>query len=101
MKQLSDLFWNASVAELQQGYIYCEHSQEYMCLICGHKSIKGIIYADEATYYEAEKYIQLHIYREQSPLYVKRKRKAGKSIFSHYGNGNCQTCAAVFLYHHS
>lgn len=69
MEQLSDLFWNASIAELQQGYIYCEHSQEYTCLICGHRSIKGIVYADGATYYEAEKYMQLHIYREHSSTF--------------------------------
>jgi len=69
LEQLSDLFWNASVAELQRGYIYCQQSQEYTCLICGHKFIKGIIYSDGVTYFEAEKFMELHIHLEHSSTF--------------------------------
>lgn len=54
-----DFFWNASLAELKQGYIQEEDS--YICLLCGEKIEKGIIYPHESILYEAERYMRIHI----------------------------------------
>lgn len=60
---ISDKFWNASIDELKQGYVYEEHNRNgfYVCLICGEAFEKGVIYKEDNSYYEAEKYTALHI----------------------------------------
>ncbi|MBM7588140.1 hypothetical protein JOC86_004715 [Bacillus pakistanensis] len=55
----SDIFWNASLAELKQGYI--QEKESYICLLCGEKFEKGIIYPHENIFYEAERYMRIHI----------------------------------------
>ncbi|MEE6451178.1 DUF2087 domain-containing protein [Gottfriedia acidiceleris] len=57
-----DVFWNADIEELKQGYI--EEENHYFCLLCSKKIEKGIIYQDSGILYEAEKYMKVHI--EQS-----------------------------------
>ncbi|MEH7452362.1 DUF2087 domain-containing protein [Gottfriedia acidiceleris] len=57
-----DVFWNADIEELKQGYI--EEENHYLCLLCSKKVEKGIIYQDSGILYEAEKYMKVHI--EQS-----------------------------------
>lgn len=64
MEQLSELFWSASIAELQQGYIFSTEEQHYTCLLCGYSADKGIIYPDGGHFYEAEKFMQRHIHQE-------------------------------------
>ena len=54
-----DLFWNASLEELKNGYI--EDEKDYICLLCGKKIEKGIIYPEEGVLYEAKRYISIHI----------------------------------------
>lgn len=56
---ISANFWNASLEELKQGYI--QESDLYICLLCGEKIEKGIIYPHEGIYYEAERYMRAHI----------------------------------------
>ncbi|CAM3999727.1 DUF2087 domain-containing protein [Lederbergia lenta] len=56
---VSDYFWNASIEELKKGYI--QKSDSYMCLLCGEKIEKGIIYTHEDVLYEAERYMRIHI----------------------------------------
>lgn len=55
----SDTFWNASLEELKKGYI--EEEDSYTCLLCGEKIEKGIVYPYENRFYEAERYMQVHI----------------------------------------
>jgi hypothetical protein len=55
----SELFWNASVEELKRGYI--QEKEYYICLLCGKKFEKGIIYPDDGIFYEAERYVRIHI----------------------------------------
>ncbi|WP_400164413.1 DUF2087 domain-containing protein [Brevibacillus sp. TJ4] len=55
----SDLFWNASIEELKQGYI--EQADSYVCLLCGEQVEKGVIYPHAGTLYEAERYMRIHI----------------------------------------
>lgn len=59
---ISEKFWDASIEELKQGYIFetRERSGYYTCLVCGEEFEKGIIYKKEDLYYEAEKYAALH-----------------------------------------
>jgi len=56
---ISDNFWNASLEELKRGYI--QESDSYICLLCGEKIEKGIIYRHDETLYEAERYMRIHI----------------------------------------
>ncbi|ODG93101.1 MULTISPECIES: DUF2087 domain-containing protein [Bacillaceae] len=54
-----DVFWNADIEELKQGYI--EEENHYLCLLCSKRIEKGIIYQDSGILYEAEKYMKVHI----------------------------------------
>lgn len=69
MKDLSDIFWNASVEEIKRGYVYKKESEEFICLICGSSFIKGVVYPDEDAFYEAEKYCKLHIVKEHCSMF--------------------------------
>jgi len=55
----SELFWHASPAEIKNGYI--DTGQEYVCLLCGEKIEKGLVYPGDGIFYEAQRYIQVHI----------------------------------------
>lgn len=57
--ELSDMFWNASLEELERGYL--EEPDDYLCLLCGKKIEKGIVYSGEGVLYEASRYIRVHI----------------------------------------
>jgi len=56
---ISDVFWNASPEELKKGY--AEERDYYICLLCGKKIEKGIIYSGEGILYEAGRYMRVHI----------------------------------------
>lgn len=59
MSQVSELFWNARLDTLKQGYL--EEDDYYICLLCNKRIEKGIIYPHNGFYYEAEKFMRLHI----------------------------------------
>jgi len=61
VKDFSDRFWNCSLNELKNGYIYDELEEEFICLICGAKYSDGTVYQLEDTFYEARKAIKMHI----------------------------------------
>ncbi len=61
MSNLSDLFWQASLDDIKQGYAYQHDSDEYVCLICGRTFQNGVIYPSGGQLYEARKYVVLHI----------------------------------------
>lgn len=56
---ISDLFWNASFEDLKCGYV--QELDHYVCLLCGEKIEKGIIYSVEGVLYEAGRYMRIHI----------------------------------------
>ncbi|MGE7543842.1 MULTISPECIES: DUF2087 domain-containing protein [Sporosarcina] len=64
---LSELFWNATMPELKQGYIL--EKDCYICLLCGKEVEKGIIYPSENILYEAERYMRLHIERTHGSVF--------------------------------
>ncbi|WP_438348201.1 DUF2087 domain-containing protein [Paenibacillus sp. FA6] len=68
MGYLSDLFWNASMEEIKQGYMFEQECEAYVCLICGKRYEKGIIYKEEEVFYEAEKYVRRHIANDHTSM---------------------------------
>lgn len=56
---VSELFWNASFDDLKCGYI--QEEEHYVCLLCGKKIEKGIVYPQEGIFYDAARYMRLHI----------------------------------------
>lgn len=64
---MNDMFWNASLEQLKCGYT--QDDNNYLCLLCGKKIEKGIIYQEDNTLYEAEKYMQVHIEKEHGSVF--------------------------------
>lgn len=54
-----DLITNATLQQLKCGFTQDENN--YICLFCGQRIEKGIIYPLDGVFYEAEKYMGLHI----------------------------------------
>lgn len=52
-------FWNASLEEMKRGYI--QKNEHYECILCGQAYEQGIIYRDQEIFYEAERYMRLHV----------------------------------------
>lgn len=69
MGEISELFWDATVEEIKQGYVYDSESEEYICLICGQRFAKGVVYPAGDVLYQAEKYIQVHIAQEHASVF--------------------------------
>lgn len=69
MKDLSEIFWNASVDEIKRGYVYKAESGEFICLVCGSSFMKGVVYSDAGVFYEAEKFCEIHIRKEHSSMF--------------------------------
>jgi len=65
--EINEFFWEASLEELKQGYI--EKKDAYVCLLCGTKIEKGIIYPDEKLFYEAERFVRIHIERTHQSVF--------------------------------
>lgn len=63
----SDLFWNASQEELKNGYI--EEEDYYICLLCGKKIEKGVIYPEDNNFYEAGRYTRIHIEKAHGSVF--------------------------------
>lgn len=57
----SKLFWNSSVDDICKGYIYDKTSENYICLICGEKFTRGLIFEENGVLMEAEMAIKIHI----------------------------------------
>ncbi len=83
---VSDLFWNASLEEIKNGYI--EEKDYYLCLLCGKKIEKGIIYPQDGTFYEAERYVRVHIEKEHESVfqYLINLDKKSTGLSAHQSN---------------
>ena len=64
---VSDLFWKASAEEMKKGYI--EEVDCHQCLLCGKRIDKGIIYQEEGVFYEAYRYMRLHIEKQHGSVF--------------------------------
>jgi hypothetical protein len=65
--QVSELFWNATMEELRRGYIL--EAEHYICLLCGKKMERGMIYPAEGILYDAERYTRVHIEKEHQSVF--------------------------------
>ena len=66
---IDEKFWNSSIDEMVQGYFYEPKTNSYTCLICGECFEKGVIYQEDNTFYEAEKYMEVHIEKQHSSMF--------------------------------
>jgi len=57
--EVSERFWNASLEELKSGCY--EEGEHYICLLCGQRFEKGVIYSNAGVLYEAGRYVRIHI----------------------------------------
>jgi hypothetical protein len=55
----NELFWNATMEELKNGFISGE--KEYKCIICEEEFQKGRIYEINSAFYDAKKTAETHI----------------------------------------
>jgi hypothetical protein len=69
LSEISELFWNASIEEMKQGYVYDAENEEYICLACGERFEKGRIYVQADALYEAEKFTRLHINNQHTSMF--------------------------------
>ncbi|KAA9021770.1 DUF2087 domain-containing protein [Niallia endozanthoxylica] len=65
--EISEFFWETTLEELKQGYV--EKNNAYVCLLCGMKIEKGIIYPYENMFYEAERFVRIHIERTHQSVF--------------------------------
>lgn len=69
MYRLMERVGDVSLPEVKRGYV--EERQAFRCLICGKVLEKGIIYPYEHAWYEAERFMRVHI------------EHAHESVFAH------------------
>ncbi len=62
-----ELFWNATLEELKCGFTLIGNN--YICLLCGKKTEKGIIYPEGGAFYEAERYMRVHIEKTHQSVF--------------------------------
>lgn len=64
--QINELFWNADMEEMKQGYI--DRKGEYTCIVCGESFTKGRIYPMSETWYDAQKRVELHVKEQHGSM---------------------------------
>lgn len=69
MDILSEGFWNASLQEWKQGYVFDAGTGTYTCLVCGMSFEQGRIYPVEEAFYDAQKAMQHHITDEHDSMF--------------------------------
>ena len=66
--QRNQVMTQASVNDLKRGYVFAAAQDRFHCLCCGFKTEPGQIYRAADAYYDAEKFIRIHIETEQKIL---------------------------------
>lgn len=61
MNGQNDYFWNASLADLKNGYRYDDSKEAYICLICGELFTDGLIYPKDSELMDAKRAVRTHI----------------------------------------
>lgn len=84
--EISNLFWNASMEELKRGYI--GEKDSFTCLLCGERIEKGMVYPYENNFYEAERYMRIHIENTHQSVfhYLLRMDKKLTGLTEHQKN---------------
>ena len=55
------LFWDSSIEDICNGYIYDKLSEDYICLICGERFTRGIIFNEGGVLMDAAMAAKVHI----------------------------------------
>ncbi|PKR76747.1 transcriptional regulator [Halalkalibacillus sediminis] len=63
------MFWNSTVEELSQGYIYDDQNETYICLVCDEPFECGVIYRRGDVLLEAKKAVQYHIEDDHDSMF--------------------------------
>jgi hypothetical protein len=69
MNDISEVFWNASVEEIKQGYVFEAATETFLCLVCGQRFLKGVIYPHGNVLYEAERFVKVHIQEAHQSMF--------------------------------
>lgn len=62
-------FWDVPVSELKQGYTFDGESESFVCLACGERFVKGIVYPQDGLLFEAGKYAQIHVQASHGSMF--------------------------------
>lgn len=64
---VSKEFWETTPEQMKNGYTESENG--YQCLLCGEIIEKGIVYSKEGVFYEAGRFIKIHIEEEHQSVF--------------------------------
>ncbi|HBQ87388.1 MAG TPA: transcriptional regulator [Syntrophomonas sp.] len=64
----SNIMAKATFEQLKCGFT--EDDDHYICLLCGKKIEKGVIYPEDGILYEAEKYMRMHIQAQHQSVFA-------------------------------
>jgi len=64
---IDEWFWNASVEEMKRGYM--QEDDRFTCLLCGSQTEKGIVYSHAGAFYEAERFMKIHIQQAHGSVF--------------------------------
>ena len=63
----TETFFNATLTDMKRGY--CQKDEYYLCLICGEKIEKGLVYPCDGRFMHAWKYMENHILKEHGSVF--------------------------------
>lgn len=66
---LSTLFWNTSLEEMKNGFVYDTKDQSYTCIVCGKAFYYGVIYPIEEVLLQAKLAVKKHIEHEHGSMF--------------------------------
>ena len=69
MENINVLFWQSTIEEIQQGFIYRKRAEDFMCLICGESFKDGMIYRNEDQYMDAKMIMKNHILEQHGSVF--------------------------------
>jgi hypothetical protein len=65
--EVNEMFWNASLSDMKRGF--SEDADNFICLLCGEKIEKGVIYSCDDKLFEAGKFMQAHIVKAHKSVF--------------------------------
>lgn len=69
MDSHNDSFWNATLAEMKNGYRYDDGNEGYICLICGELFVDGLIYPKGTELMDARRAVRTHILEQHGSAF--------------------------------
>ncbi|CAM3643712.1 DUF2087 domain-containing protein [Marinicrinis lubricantis] len=69
-RKITDLFWNASLEELKNGFAYLESEETYCCLVCSKKTKNGVIYPYGDAFADARLTMKQHVEQEHGGMFA-------------------------------